>query len=690
MVDSVSQITNMELPVVTFFFIVLFCLLGYSSLRLLQIILRKGKIRVSHNFLGLSSDSIARMNLFLYIGISFFLLYTEILSVFKVFSSFALYALTTLSFMVFSLDLFNRFKTGIKSLIDRKKCILILVTIILLSIISVLGSMIISGEFGSTEGDAAFHSFVILQMIKNKAVPNLTFYPEGAHSVSAFLALFLNIPIYKVVILLTASFSTVVFLGFYSFGVSLLSKPMLGFLCATLGSLFWYGSYFSIHFGGLSLALAIYVVVSCMAFTKKLIVAKIENRYEYIVFSVLLFLPLFAIHPIALLLELIWLLLLITRSFFTHGKALVQSILPLLILSFSLAAVFCFVFLKGPIYGVYDLLWGRGAYSELPELIRYNPVAYEWNERFSPLILFNPPYFESYLVIFGHTLARLVPYSILISIIVISLSSLLKHRSMAHRSNHLSQISESILLFYVFLVIIHYIVKYDSLFYLYYIFPGERMWQLSGILVTMLKTLSVVLLWILVSKTSVILFKKTSVTILDRKIFLNVILSTIILMGLVLPMVNPAEPLYDALAERSYLQSHSVLTKEDIILQLWMKRNIPDSRYILISWSDAGQYVPIISEKRDIIYEYGVLIPLPGYSHIKEYQELLGSTANSPDSATTLELLRFFNITYVYVGAKHTTEFPVFNAAKLLSAKHYRVARNVGNAWLFEVEYTSL
>jgi len=688
MVDSISQITNLELPVVTFFFIVLFCLLGYSSLRLLKIILRKGKIYMSYDFFGLSSDCIANMNLFLYIGISFFLIYAEILSVFKAFSSFALYALTILSFMVFSLDWFYHFRTRIKSFMNRKKCICILATLILLSIISVLGSMIISGEFGSTEGDAAFHSFVILRMIKNKAVPNLTFYPEGAHSVSAFLALILNIPIYKVVILLTASFSTVVFLGFYSFGVSLLSKPMLGFLCAILGSLFWYGSYFSIHFGGLSLALAIYVVVSCMAFTKKLIVAKIENRYEYIVFSMLLLLPLFAIHPIALLLELIWLLLLIMRSFFTYRKSLLRSTVPLLILSLGLAAVFCFIFLKGPIYGVYDLLWWRGSYSELPELIRYNPVAYEWNERFSPLILFNPPYFESYLAIFGYTLTRLVPYSILISIIVVFLSSLLKHRSIAYRFNPLSQKSESILLFYVFLVIVHYIVKYDYLFYFYYIFPGERMWQLSGILVIMLKTLSVVVLWTLVSKASVTVFKKISVTVMHRKIFLNVIFSTIILMGLVLPTVNPSEPLYGALAERSYLQSHSVLTKEDIILQLWMKWNISDFRYILISWSDAGQYVPIISEKRNVVYEYGVPIPLPGYSYMKEYQELLTSIANSPDSAVTLELLRFFNITYVYVGAKHTSEFPVFSATMLLSARHYRVTRNVGNAWLFEVEYT--
>lgn len=183
-----------------------------------------------------------------------------------------------------------------------------------------------------------------------------------------------------------------------------------------------------------------------------------------------------------------------------------------------------------------------------------------------------------------------------------------------------------------------------------------------------------------------------------RKFFAIFLLSLIFLLS-----VDVNEPLNMTLRARLGLNEFDVLTDDDINLQLWMKQNLDDSSVILVSWGDAGQYVPIISEKK-VIFEFVSNLdtcPLTR-EHSQKYRDLLRILEISPDNPVVLELLRYFNITHVYVGAKEATrfrspstskvnfpEYTVLNASLLNNAGHYKLIRRVGNAWLFKVVYNA-
>jgi len=183
-----------------------------------------------------------------------------------------------------------------------------------------------------------------------------------------------------------------------------------------------------------------------------------------------------------------------------------------------------------------------------------------------------------------------------------------------------------------------------------------------------------------------------------RKFFAIFLLCLIFLLS-----VDVNEPFEMTLHARHMLNQFDVLTENDIDLQLWMKQNLDDSSVILVSWGDAGQYVPVISEKK-VIFEYVNnldICPLTR-EHAEKYRNLLKILEISPDNPVALELLEYLNITHIYVGAKEATrfgsastlkinfpEYTVLNASLLNSAGHYKLVRRVGNAWLFEVVYNA-
>jgi len=692
---SINPISTLEFLRVALFSILTLCLVGYSSIRFMEFIFRKKLMHFADQLFGLSSDYVVKLNFFLYTGISFLLLYIEIFSILRVFNIVTFYCLIILSLIVLLLDIarFLKTKAGLFPNSFAKYVPLIAITVSL-GLTFLLRSMIIVGEFGSTGGDGAFHSSIISRIIKNNALPSLTFVPEGSHSVAAFLTIILNIPIYKTVILLVSVFSVTVFFGFYCLGVNHTSKSVYGYLCAIIGSLFWTLSYFAIHFAGLTFMLGMYILISVMAFSTKLITSKPKLRFQHIFFAVLLFIPLFAVHPIALLFEMFWLLLLITKFLILHRKfRTCIEIIVSLILSLTIAALLSAIFLKGPILFGLTNLQRYGLEGSSVFQYSFNP-AIELNRRFSPWIFLQPADFGSYLTLYGGSF-EMVPYGVLATISSIPLILLLKRKikQTSCNFNFFCQISGSILLYYTFMIIIHYFIRYEYLYYLLFLFPADRVWQTVGVILAIMETLTLIMFWILLDGTIHLLSKKivpkhvharSAMMTRKQKNAIHTLLLAVVLSTLFLSSVNLFSPLDNTIAEHEYLKGHSVITIDDIVLQLWMKEHLPDSSRILISHADAGQYIPAIAEKLNVIYEYGVPISLPPYSYMTEYQKLLKLLASSPDDHTTLELLQFFDITHIYVGAKHTDAFPVGDASTLLSAKHYKVTYHVGDAWVFE------
>src|SRR3989337_3012855 len=101
-----GPITILEFLQSTFLPMAMLCLIGYGSIRFLEIISRKKLMNFANQFFGLSSDPVMKLNFFLYMGMGFFLLYAEIFLVFKVFNIYVLSSLSVLSGIILLFDIF--------------------------------------------------------------------------------------------------------------------------------------------------------------------------------------------------------------------------------------------------------------------------------------------------------------------------------------------------------------------------------------------------------------------------------------------------------------------------------------------------------------------------------------------------------------------------------------------------------
>lgn len=697
-----NPISTLEFLQVTFSSVVMLCLIGYGSIRFIEIIFKKKLLHFANQLFGLSSDFVVKINFFLFIGVSFLLLYAQVLLLLKVFNVLTLYSLSVLSGIVLLFDILKN-KEKIPLNLFRVRPLLPIIGItISLGLIALLRSTIILGELASTAGDAAVHSVIISRIIRFNIFSQGFLYLPGSHVIAAFLTIILDIPIYKTVTLLTASFSVLVFLSFYCLGVSHTQKPMYGYLCAFLATLFWFSTYSPIYWGGLPVMIGIYVTVSFMAFSTNLVTTPVsEQLFHRILFTTLLLIPVLTIHPVSLFYVVFWLLLLMIKNLISHRKYRMCLKNGIFLLFPFVIAAFLSITLLMPVF-VYALSVLSGS---LPFPSQVMSQGWWDVQLISPILL-------------GASGFTLIPYGVLACIVLISMRFVQKYKlgdSMRSINRFLapfSQVSETMLVYYVFYVVIYLYIKYIWIFRAF--LPSERIYQLLGIIFTMLQFLSIVVFWIFLSnlflpkiKIRISYLKNplntSALRALSkysgkaRKFFALILLSLIFLLS-----VNVSEPFVMTSNARLGLNEFHVVTDDDIKLQFWMKQNLGDSSNILVSWGDAGQYVPIIAEKK-VLLEYGNMPADPlSRERLQKYRSLLKLLETSPDNSVTLELLRYFNITHVYVGAKESTrfgdpatskvnfpEYTVLNASLLNSAGHYKLTYRVGDAWLFEIVYNA-
>ena len=133
--------------------------------------------------------------------------------------------------------------------------------------------MLISGFYGSTNDDGADHTLMIRVILGNPsslitrvAQPYAAFvlsYPSGTHGLSAFLLTLLNVPIQKIVMLVTAILPSLIALSFYSTINCLFKNKVLSILGLIVASFFTIGlSWAPVFWGGLPLLLSFYVSIS--------------------------------------------------------------------------------------------------------------------------------------------------------------------------------------------------------------------------------------------------------------------------------------------------------------------------------------------------------------------------------------------------------------------------------------------
>lgn len=124
----------------------------------------------------------------------------------------------------------------------------------------------------------------------------------------------------------------------------------------------------------------------------------------------------------------------------------------------------------------------------------------------------------------------------------------------------------------------------------------------------------------------------------------------------------------------------TVLTRGDLIVMDWISNNTLKDDIILVSWADAGQFIPSYT-KRIILEPWSILQFDPAYLNLTQ------AVITEPDTDETLNLLKNYNIKYIFIGSKTERGRLTFDLNKLYFSNNYINVFNSGKSSLFRVNY---
>jgi hypothetical protein len=127
-----------------------------------------------------------------------------------------------------------------------------------------------------------------------------------------------------------------------------------------------------------------------------------------------------------------------------------------------------------------------------------------------------------------------------------------------------------------------------------------------------------------------------------------------------------------------------VTTQQDLQLMMSMRVILPDSATVLVDSFQSGTLIPSLAQKR-------VVFPSCGSLYSASYQKLVGLLEMNILNSTTLDLMRSFSITDVYVGEGISSwdgGVHKFNPLLFLGNPQFSLTNRIGNAYLFHFNYT--
>jgi hypothetical protein len=128
-----------------------------------------------------------------------------------------------------------------------------------------------------------------------------------------------------------------------------------------------------------------------------------------------------------------------------------------------------------------------------------------------------------------------------------------------------------------------------------------------------------------------------------------------------------------------------VTTEQDLQLMLWIKENLSENAKILVNNYQSGTFIPSLANHK-------VIYPVLASSNSVSYQELETLLEKNCLNLTTMDLLKHFNITDIYVGSGvssfNNSEY-YWNPGLFLDNPNFGLVKNFGNAYLFQFNYTN-
>jgi hypothetical protein len=181
-----------------------------------------------------------------------------------------------------------------------------------------------------------------------------------------------------------------------------------------------------------------------------------------------------------------------------------------------------------------------------------------------------------------------------------------------------------------------------------------------------------------------ILAKIDETKLKSRKLLVSAI-SIMLLVGIYSPFLYQSIVLDVRQIHGSYAV-FAVTTEQDLQLMLWIKANLAKNATILVNNYQSGTFIPSLANRK-VIY--------PGdfaSSYSVSYQELETLLEKNSLNATTMDLMKHFNITDVYVGSGVSASgdwVHRWNPELFIGNPNFKLVKNFGNAYLFQVNYTN-
>jgi hypothetical protein len=575
-----------------------------------------------------------------------------------------------------------------------------------------LSTSLIAGFYGSTNDDGADHTLLVRIVLDNpnslltrNGQPYLNFvlnYPSGTHVLSAFLLTLLNVPIQKIIILVSAILPGLIALSFFTTTKCLFKNKALSILALIISAFFTIGlSWAPFSWGGLPLLLSFYLVISGMGLIYLLL---IKEKMVWLNASLmgLIFFIASQTYPTALLIVFFWFLLmlivkLLPKSFDIRGIAIFVSssfsrknmvlivafVIPLL---FSVPYFFSYYVnnIAGPRFNVVNSSLNSVA-NVSSEIVRTR-ISFNW--------LFDLPALSQFFSEFGKLLS-LASFSLILLVLLCVLMVWRRITSVLPSK----EFSKGLLLIYLFmLIIMSYlaITLFLSINLFSNLFDPARVWQHIFIAATIMTALVIFSAIYFSYETFNRLFrdrKKNGVKIAKTR-FLTCVVSVFLIFSVaaaIIPAIAEQQEIYNKVG--SSFNMYETLNEDDMFLMKWITENVPSQVHILVSSGDSGQFVTSVTQRQTISV----------YSFLKNYTDLMRTLTSNSSDLRAIPLMLEYNVSYVYIGSVATTyalQIPYyrsFNSTQFLETPYFTLAKEVGDAWLFKFNasaalsaYTSL
>jgi len=685
-----TEITLLDSVLFSLLSILILYLVGSGILRLICALSKKTDPFSSFDFL-------VKTNFRIIFGFIFIFLLVLIFSIFNfsfLISTLLIIAIAIIGFAITR----SSFKLKLLKKIHFQTYASIIIVFVILLATIFLSSMLITGFYGSTNDDGADHALMIRIILNNPnalltrtAQPYASFilnYPLATHVLCAFFVTLLDVPIQKIVMMISVILPTLIALSFYSTIKCLFKSKVLSILGLITAAFFTIGlSWAPVSWGGLPVLLSLYISISSMGLIFVFLLKKKMTCLNASLLGLIFFIAP-QTYPDALLMLSLWSLLILAVKLLPKfrdiykWKVSFSSLFSRINIATIIAFLMPILFSAPYFYSIYahniagvqfnELNLGS---SSLAETVKAR-IGFNW--------LFDIPALSLFFSGFGELLA-LAPYS-LILLIVLFIPRVSQRISSVFPSREFAR--NLFLIYFFMLMIMGYLTftLYLPINFLTSLLDPARVWQhifIPATIMTAVVIFSAIYFSYLAfkrlfhsDKTNVMKQSKLS----KNRILAFALLSLLIFnVGLLsIPIVNDQQVQYNKIG--SLFNTYEALNQSDVLLMKWITQNVPSQGQILVSAGDSGQFVTAVTQRQTISM----------YSSLENYSDLMTILTSNSSDLRAVPLMIEDNVSYVYIGSTATTYaleysyYRQFNATQFLSTPYFTLTKEIGDAWLFQ------